>query len=409
MTNALRNLAPLAWRNIWRNPRRTVITLTVVSVGLWSILFFNSFLNAWSQSSEDTALGLLTGSGQIHAPGYMDDPTIETLFHPPDAALRKALNAPEIKDWTMRLAVPAVVQSEYKTLPVTFMGVDPDAERRLSTIPGKLIEGRYLQSAQDDSIILGRHLAERLKTGPGRRVIVMSLNTQGNLSEQSFDVVGLYDADQATEDFYVFSGLAAGQKFLGLKDEIAEIVVTLNDGVALAPAFAALQDAAPDLDVRTWKDLNLFLATTDAFMASIIYIWLGVVFSLMAIGIVNTQLMAVFERTREFGLLGALGMKPWKVLILVSVESAMLIGLGVLLGMAFSALTIWLLYDGIDLGRFALALEMFQGGQVFYPKYDPQVFVLFSAMIWLMGILVSLWPAWRASKCSPIEAMRRET
>jgi ABC-type lipoprotein release transport system permease subunit len=363
MTNTFKTLTPLAWRNLWRNPRRTAITLIVVSVGLWSILFFNSFLNAWSQSSKDATLAQLIGQGQIHAVGYLDDPNIDKVMSPPDAALTAALETPSIQAWASRLQLPGVVQSEYKTLPVSLVGVDPAAEARVSSIPGKVVEGRYLTGLEDDGVVLGLHLAERLKTGLGRRVILMSQSKDGTLAEQSFDVVGLFDADQQTEDFYAFTGREAAQRFLGLETEISEVVFTI-------PEAAALES------------------------------------TIVAIGIVNTQLMAVFERTHEFGLLRALGMKPRLVLIMVALESALLIGFGVLIGMGVSALSIWALYDGIDLSAFAKGLEMFQGGQVLYPKYDPKGFVMFSAIIWVLGILVALWPARRASKSSPVEAMR---
>lgn len=402
----LATFTPLAWRNLWRNARRTGITLIVVSVGLWSVLFFNSFLNAWGQASKDAVLDVLIGQGQIHAVGYMDDPNIEALMPPPDSALIAALEGPEISAWTTRLQLPGVVVSEYKTLPVNIVGVDPQAERRLSSLPGKIVEGQYLSGVEDSGVILGLALAERLKTGLGRRVILMSQNVDGALSEQSFDVIGLFDADKATEDFYAFTGRRAAQEFVGLSDEIAQITFAIPEAENLETTLAALAAAAPNLDVRSWKKLSLFLATTDSFMQSFIYIWLAVVFSLMAIGIVNTQLMAVFERTHEFGLLRALGMKPKQVLLLVALESTFLIGFGVLLGAALAGATIWALADGIDLSAFAEGLEMFQAGQILYPEYDLARFIIFSLMIWVLGIFVALWPARRAAKMSPVEAMR---
>ncbi|MCP5084442.1 MAG: FtsX-like permease family protein, partial [Alphaproteobacteria bacterium] len=161
--------------------------------------------------------------------------------------------------------------------------------------------------------------------------------------------------------------------------------------------------------VRSWKELNLFLSTMDDYMGVFIYIWLGVVFLLMAIGIINTQLMAVFERTQEFGLLRALGMKPRRVLLMVTIESALLIGVGVILGMALALLTIWSVRDGIDFSAFARAMEMVQSGEIIYMKYEPEGLVLFSVSIWLLGIIVALWPALRASRCPPVDAMRRDT
>jgi len=409
MIDTLKTFGALAWRNLWRNSRRTFITLIVVSVGLWSILFFNSFLIAWTQASKQATLGLLIGSGQIHAPGYMDDPSIDTLMPPPDAALTKALNAPEITAWATRLQLPGVVVSEYKTMPITIVGVDPAQERKVSSIPDKVVKGRYLKGVNDDGVILGLDLAKRLKTGLGRRVILMSQNADGKLAEQSFDVVGLFDADKNTEDFYAFTGRTAAQSFVGLKNQIAEIVIVTPDSVNIDQTIKSLQAAAPKLEVQSWRKLSLFLAASDTFMQGFIYIWLGVVFSLMAIGIVNTQLMAVFERTQEFGLLRALGMKSRLVLLLVAMESAVMIGVGVLMGIVMAVATIWALSSGVDLSAFAQALEMFQGGQVLYLKYQPQAFVQFSILIWLLGIIVALWPARRAAKSNPVDAMRRLT
>ncbi|NOX72971.1 MAG: hypothetical protein GXP03_04910, partial [Alphaproteobacteria bacterium] len=142
--NNIRIFAPLAWRNLWRNSRRTVITLIVVSIGLWSVLFFNSFLVAWSQASKDATLKLLIGQGQIHAQGYLNDPSIDALMPPPDAKLRRVLDGPAIGAWAMRLQLPGVVVSEYKTMPFNILGVDPAAERLVSSIPDKIVKGRYL-------------------------------------------------------------------------------------------------------------------------------------------------------------------------------------------------------------------------------------------------------------------------
>ncbi len=409
MSGTLHSFIQLAWRNMWRNPRRTLITLVVVSAGLWSILFFNAFLNAWMQSSKDATLKLLIGSGQIHAREYMDNPNIKTVMAPPGARLRAALERPEIAAWSARLVLPGVIQSEYKTRPVNIAGVDPATERRLSSIPAKIVRGRYLNGVDDDGVVLGLHMAKRLKTGLGRRVILMSQNADGTVSEQSFTVVGLFDANQKTEDFYVFTGRAADQRFLHLNAEISEIAFAVPNDADLDPVLTRLRAAAPQLDVRSWRQLSTYLAATDSMMRGVIYIWLAVVFSMMAIGIVNTQLMAVFERLHEFGLLRALGMTPRRVLMMVSLESLFLIGVGCLVGMALAALTIWGLRGGIDLSAFAKGLELVQGGQVLFPKFDLASFVVFPLLIWLLGILVALWPASRAAKASPVEAMRHAT
>lgn len=237
----------------------------------------------------------------------------------------------------------------------------------------------------------------------------MSTGTDGWLAEQSFDVVGIYDADQQFEDTYVFTGRTLAQGFVGLDTQITEMSFTVPDPAALDGVIARLRAAAPDLDVRQWRDLSLILAAMDATMGSVNYIWMGVIMILIGIGIVNTQLMTVFERTSEFGLLQALGFRARMVLTLVTLESAMLIGLGVVLGMLAALATVAGFSGGIDLSAFAKGLEAFQSGDTLYMKVAPMDYVVYPAIIWLLGVLVALWPAWRAQKISPVEAMRHAT
>ena len=405
----LKLLAPLAWRNLWRNPRRTVITLFVVSVGLWSILAMASFITAWAQSSRDATLRLLLAQGQIHAEGYLDNPNINRLMDPPDGALLEALNQPDISNWVARLELPAVVQSEYKTLPVSVVGVDPEAERRISSVPEKLVEGRYLNGPADDGAVIGLNLAKRLKTALGRRVILMITAEDGFLEERSFDVVGIYDADTAFEDTYIFTGQTAMADMVGLAGKISEIAFEVPDDAALDGVISRLHAAAPALDVRQWRKLSLIMGAMDATMGGVVYIWMSVMMVMISIGVINTQLMAVFERTHEFGLLRALGLKPGHVLALVALESLLLIGLGVLIGMVAGVATVWGLSGGIDLSAFGKALEAFKAGEVLYLKIQPMDYVIFPLAIWALGVLVGLWPARRAAKVSPVEAMRHAT
>lgn len=405
----LKLLAPLAWRNLWRNPRRTLITLIVVSVGLWSVLAMASFMTAWMQSSRDATLRLLFAQGQIHAEGYLDNPSIDHLMATPDAPLLAALNSPEISNWTARLELPAVVQSEYKTLPVTLVGIDPAAELRISSVPEKLVEGRYLTGPEDDGAVIGLNLAKRLKTQLGRRVILMVTGEDGWLEERSFDVVGIYDADKGFEDTYIFTGKHFMQAMVGVGSRISQIAFEVPDDEALLGVLDKLEAAAPTLDVRQWRSLSILMGAMDASMGSAVFIWMSIMMVMISIGIINTQLMAVFERTHEIGLLRALGLKPNHVLVLVALESMLLIGLGVFIGMLSAAVTVWAFSDGIDFSAFAEALEAVQSGSMLYPVIDPIDYVIFPLSIWLLGVLVALWPAWRAARISPVEAMRHAT
>jgi ABC-type lipoprotein release transport system permease subunit len=398
-------LSPIAWRNLWRNPRRTVITLVVVAIGVWSILTFDVMLKAVADSSRENALRLLTGEGQVHAAGYLDDPNITHRMGKPDGALGRVLDSPRVSAWAPRVRTPAIIQSEYRTRAITFLGVSPRRERAVSDLPDEIVAGRYLSGDDEAGIVIGQDLAERLRTRLGKRVIVMAQAADGSLAERSFTIVGLFGGTKAAQDEFAFTGLPTAQATLGVGEDISEISFFSAHSAKLDDVVGALRKAAPGLDVQPWMSLSPLAYTIETFSRSYIAIWLMIMFVLMAIGIVNTQLMAVFERTREFGLLLALGMRPGLIVLLVSMESALLIGVGVFAGIALMLATVVPLLGGLDFGFLAAGAEMGGLGQVLYPKLNPADIVRLSLIVWGLGVAAALWPARTAAKAHPVVAM----
>jgi ABC-type lipoprotein release transport system permease subunit len=362
-------------------------------------------LRAFADSSREGALRTLTGEGQIHAAGYLDDPGIAHRFAAPSGPLLAVLNGPAVGAWSARIRLPAVAQSEYRTRPVTLVGVDPAEERKVSDLPGEVTQGRYLAGSDDTGVVIGRDLATRLKTSLGRRIILMSQAADGHLAEQAFVVVGVFKSQAAVEDEFVFTGRTPVRTALGLGDDISEIAFDAAPKTPIGVAVAALRRAGAPLEVKSWMELSPLAYTIEQISGAYVGVWLMIMFVLMAIGIVNTQLMAVFERTREFGLLQALGMRPGQIVLQVSVESATLIAIGVLAGVGMMLATLLPFAGGFDLGFLAPGAEMAGVGGVLYPKLNPGGAMALCLIVWVMGVLAALWPARTAARTQPVVAM----
>jgi len=408
VTDRLALFVSLAWRNLWRNARRTLITFVAISVGVWSMVVLAALMQAWGASAFDAAVRTMTGHGQIHAPQYLDDPTVDHRFAPPSGSLRDLLDGAPAAAWAARVRVPAIVQTARENAPVTLVGIDASSERGLSFIPDAIGEGEYLGRDDDTEILLGRKLVQRLQTNLGRRVVILSQSASGEIAERGFRVAGIFDAErEQTETEFAFVSRAAVQAMLGIGEDISEVAFVLEDIEALPPFLDNLREAAPSLDVVSWSDLEPFTQAILDISNGTIALWTVIMFILVAFGLINTLLMAVLERTREFGLVQALGLKPRLLLLQVLLESAFLTGIGVLAGVIAAVATLLGFHNGLDLSAVAQGGAEFGIGRILYPRLDVDVMIYISVFVWLMGIATSLYPAWRAARDVPVATINK--
>ncbi len=404
---ALATLLTLSWRNLWRNRRRTAIMLGAISVGVWAMIFMTALMRGMVDDMLEQGIRNLPGHVQIQHPEFLDDPNVVNNIGEPEGALLEVLQRNGDRRWATRIKVPAVIASERESRGIALIGVEPANEAEISGLPDKIVEGRFLESIDDRGIVIGARLAERLETRLGKRVVVMSQDPDNNISERGFRVVGIYRAElAAVEDFNVYAARATLQQLLNIEGRVSQIVIVSDDYREVDQLYEAISRATPDsLDARPWYEIDSFLASMFELMDGFVVVWVVIIFLALSFGLVNTLVMAIFERVREIGLIQALGMRPSQIVVQILLESLLLLLIGLVIGNTLAIATILPLADGLDLTAVAEGMAMMGAGSVLYPSLLLSDLVLANSVVAVLGVVTSILPAWRASKLDPIRAL----
>ena len=409
MTLPVRAMSKLAWRNLWRNYRRTLIMLLAIALGVWAMIFMTALLRGMVDDMVKQGIGSLPGHVQIHALAYRDDPSVTHSLPVPDQRLLALLNDGQVKAWSSRIKVPAMISSEYENRGVQLLGVDPQGELALGFSPDDIVEGRFLNGSDDRGIVVGRKLLQRLETRLGKRVVLMSQDPDNTIAEGGFRIVGVFKAEMENrEESFVYAGRDVVQAMLGIGTDVSEIAVLGHQYQTPDVLTAAIRSVVPaDHEVLSWLELDPYLATMMRVMNGFVLVWMVVIFLSLSFGLVNTLMMAIFERVREIGLMRALGMRPSAIVYQVLVESVMLLMLGLLLGNLMAIGTIIPLKDGIDISAVSQGMEMMGASSILYPVLLWPDLVLANIVVIVLGILTSSLPAWRAARYRPVEALTK--
>ncbi|TVZ38851.1 ABC-type lipoprotein release transport system permease subunit [Alteromonadaceae bacterium 2753L.S.0a.02] len=401
----------LAWRYLWRNYRRSLIMLAAITVGVWAMIFMTAFMRGMVDEMIVSGIRNLPGHAQIFHHSYPDDPNIVNTINEPQGELLKALGEPPVVQWAMRLEVPGVISSEREVRGVQLLGVDPAPESALSFDVDSITAGRWLEGADDKGLVIGAKLAEKLETRLGKRVVIMSQDVNNGIGERGIRVVGIYKAKLTTqEETVVYAGLHTVQEMLQAKGRVSQIALMGTDyrnPKPLLDVFDPIVSNFPDTTVRDWTEIDSYLGTMMSVMDGFTLIWMLVIFIALSFGLVNTLVMAVFERVREIGLMQALGMTPKLIIAQVIVEAFLLLCIGLLLGNISASLSVYALRDGIDFSKVAEGMEMFGAGAVVYPALRSDDMLMASGIVIFLGLAASILPAWRASRYNPIIALNK--
>ena len=402
-------LLRLAWRNLWRNHRRTSIMLMAIVLGAWAMIFMTALMRGMVTEVVKDSISALPGHVQVHHPDFGDDPSIVNLIPRSDTELQRQFADAGFLQWATRVRVPAVITSEYDSRGLTLLGVDPQQERGLTFVDYDSVDGRFLEAPDDHGIVIGAKLARTLNTELGKRIVIMSQDPDNDIADRGFRIVGIFHANvTAFEEAFVFAGKSTVQELLRIGDRVSEVVVLGEDYRDVEPVYArTLELVDGDVEVERWYELDPYLGSMLGVMDGFVLVWIVVIFLALSFGLVNTLVMAVFERVREIGLMLALGMRPINILGQIVIESLMLLALGLAIGTALSWATVQPIKDGIDISVVGEGLDMWGMSSTLYPELLLSDVILANVVVLILGFLASLSPAWRASHYEPIEAITK--
>jgi putative ABC transport system permease protein len=396
----------MAWRNVWRNRRRTLVTIGAMSLALFVMILYAGLVEGYLRNMERNILDLEVGDVQVFASGYRDNPSIYTRIENPDTLL-DPLEADGFPA-TARLLAFGMAAAGESSAGVSFRGVDVERDARVSLVHQQVARGSWLDPEDPHGVVLGRRLARMLGVEPGSELVVLTQGADGALAYDLYAVRGvLLGIGDATDRTGIFMTAGAFRELLVVPDGVHQIIVRRPGEIDLPSTARRVHTLARDLDVQTWRQLlptlsSMLDSARGAMIAMcfIIYVAIGIL-------ILNAMLMAVFERIREFGVLKALGVGPFDVLRLILVESAIQTGIAILVGATLAVPGLWYLSrTGIDLGRLGGVTIM---GIAWDPVWRAVVSVdIFAGPILVLVLIVAVavsYPALKAALIRPVEAM----
>jgi len=403
----------MVWRNIWRNPRRSILTVLAIVFATMLLVFMLSWQFGSYDTMINTAVKVHTGHVQVQAEGYHDRMDIWRVVPDPDALSRVLGEIPEIETTTVRANAFSLVSSEDRTYGVLLIGIDPEKEATVSTLQKLIRRGEYLGKNDSNAALVGELLAENLKVDIGDELVILGQGRDGSVAASVLTVKGIFSSGEDSFDrSSVHMPLGYFQDVFSMRGAVHEVVILGRSLDAVEAIKGKIKrririvDDHAKMVVLDWMELMPGLVQSikmDLVSALIMYAILIVV---VAFSILNTFLMAIFERTREFGVLMAMGTTPGRLMKFLMYESVTITLIGIVLGIIGGSLFTWYFQvHGIMISGASEFLSQYGLPERMYPKLSILSIGLGAGIVLVITLLTALYPALKVRRLRPVEAI----
>ena len=403
-------LIKIAWRNVWRQRRRTFLIAIAMGLIVALLVLYDGVLGGFNNAIYGNSIQIMGGNIQVHAPGYNEQIGRKPLLPlaDPDAVVAAAESNPDVIQATKRIITGGLVTNREGAFSVSIIGLEPEKEAQISQVAKNISSGRFLAADDGDLIVIGQGLATVMDIKVGDRITMVGNGSHEQTRQRTMTIVGIYDVGvPSVEKGTIYMSLKEAQQLFNLNGQATEVVVNLQQIGQEPGVINTINASQPGYDVATWETSIPELKQTMEMKSSVMGIFGIIMLVIAAIGILNLLMMAVFERTREIGVLGALGLKPNEITSLFLLEGILigLVGaiLGIVLGTLFSGL---LSIYGIDFSAFADMTEYTAliSGRI-YAQVMPLKILQHGLTVLIIAALAALSPARQAARREPAEAL----
>jgi ABC-type lipoprotein release transport system permease subunit len=400
----------IAVRDLGRNKRRSALTLIAVALGLTLVIVLHAFEMGAIQGAIDDNIRLQTGHIQVRSASYDEEKVSlkwEDLLEEPYETAFRIQDMGEVRSAAPVLWASGILGTVEESVGLRVFGIDPHSEM-INPIREGLVAGQFLEPDDRGGVLIAERLASSLGLQVGDDISLLVNTSVGQPDEAVFTIRGLFDTGfPAFDEATLFLPLSKAQTFTRAGERASAVIALLHDRENADTVVSSLQ--APAISLLTWRDLNQLLVEGMNSAMGFLYLVYLIVLAIVAVVVANTLLMSVFERTREMGILAALGMKGRQIMTMFILESATLGAIGVILGVLLGSLGVYYLAtEGVyfgDLTADAVSADIAYGERM-YARFQWADTAVISAVCWIIMIIASLYPAWFATRKEPIDALR---
>lgn len=402
-------LTKIASRNIWRSRKRSLIIITAVSIGLWTGIFMMAFYNGMIEQRISSAITSELSHIQMHHPDFRKDYEIKYSLPEGRKMLESIAKKQEIKAVAGRVIIKGMIASASGSSGITINGVMPAEEQLLTNLKGKIIKGNYFNPKKENEILISEKLRKKLKLNLNKKTILTFQDKEGNLASAAFRITGIYKTINGPyDDANVFVKITDVDSIAGIPNAFNEIAILLHSSTSVSEIQRNLKLQFPKTEIKNWMEISPELGLTVSVGDQMVYIFMGIILLALAFGIVNTMMMSVLERTREIGMLLALGMNKFKIFMMIILETFFLILAGCPIGILLAFTTIGITNrTGIDFSQFSEVYSSFGYSSIIYPTLTWNQFGNIVVLIILTALFSALLPARRALKLKPAESLKK--